>query len=124
MTEPARQLTTDEAVGRFRALIKDEIAGMPPQTAEEAEAAHFRVAEHIIGLACPAPARCGDRGCRRDRVCRHLAQVRARRSAGRSSTRGARREPRRCAMRSGCTSRRDRECQTLWGLTPTRRRRP
>jgi hypothetical protein len=99
MSEPLRQLTIDEAVSEFHALLQEQLGGdpgdgpgdgpvgdwAPPATQEEAEARHFRMAEHLVGLACPDPAACGDPRCRRDALCRHLAHVRTRQAAGKSS---------------------------------------
>jgi hypothetical protein len=95
MSEPLRQLTIDEAVCEFNVLMREQLGegsdagfsgeGARPATPEEAEAAHFRLAERLVGLACPAPAACGDLRCRRDALCRHLAHVRARQATRTSS---------------------------------------
>jgi hypothetical protein len=94
MTEPSRQLTIDDAVGEFYALMLEELGdGLgdgvgdrgAPESHEEAEAGHFRLAEHLVGLACPDPTACSDSRCRRDVLCRHLAHVRRRQATGRSS---------------------------------------
>jgi hypothetical protein len=90
MTPRSRQLTIDEAIGEFQAVLKEELgdspplAAMAPQTPEEAEAGRFRFAEYMLGLACPDPAACADQRCRRNTLCRHLAHVRAQQQGGES----------------------------------------
>src|SRR5262245_10709150 len=90
MTAPARQMTIDQALGEFLALLKEQHdatpAGerAPPLTPKEEEARRFRMAEHLIGLACPDPTACTDQRCRRDRLCRHLAHLRNRQAANKS----------------------------------------
>jgi hypothetical protein len=90
MTDTSRLLTIDEAVGEFIAIARhvlgDAPAGdcLPPETPQEAETRHFLLAQHLIERACP-PAACADRNCRRNAVCKHMARVRARWSAGKSS---------------------------------------
>ena len=91
MTDPSRPLTIDEAVSEFQTMAQDVLGDAPPgdhtplpETPQEAETRRFLLAQHLIDRACPAPAACGDRGCRRDAVCMHLARVRARWRAGRS----------------------------------------
>jgi hypothetical protein len=94
MIDLSRQLTIDDAVSEFSAMIEDGVLGdapLPdggtpaPETPQEAETRHFLLARYLIGLACPATAACDDRRCRREAVCRHLIHVRDRWSAGRSS---------------------------------------
>jgi hypothetical protein len=94
MMDPSRQLTIDDAVSEFSAMIEDGVLGdapLPvsdtpaPETPQEAEVRRFLLAQYLIGLACLAPAGCGDHRCRRDAACRHLVHVRDRWSAGRSS---------------------------------------
>ena len=91
MTELPRQLTIDEAMGEFRAMVQDELGDPepgdcgPPETPEEAETRRFRMAQYPIGLACPASATCPDYRYRRDAECRHLTHVRARWKARKSS---------------------------------------
>jgi hypothetical protein len=91
MTTLSRPLTIDEAIGEFQAMVVDELGeaepgacGPPLETPAEADSRHFLLAQYLIGLACPVPAHCRDRQCRRD-ICRHLARVRARWSARKSS---------------------------------------
>jgi hypothetical protein len=91
MTELSRQLTIDEAISEFQAMVQDELGdapiadGGPPETPEEAETRRFLAAQYLIGLACPAPAACRDHRCRREATCRHLVHVRGRWSARKSS---------------------------------------
>jgi hypothetical protein len=93
MTEPSSPLTIDEAVSEFQTMVEDALgeappgggAPPPPETPQEAETRHYLLAQYLIGRACPSAAACRDRGCRRDGECKHLARVRARWSAGRSS---------------------------------------
>jgi hypothetical protein len=107
MIDPSRHLTIDDALGEFSAMLEDLIEnGSPngpenvlqnglggavtaghgtPETPEEADTRRFLLAQHLIGLACPAPAACADPRCRREAACRHLLHVRDRWSAGRSS---------------------------------------
>jgi hypothetical protein len=93
MTEPPRQPTIDQAMGEFCALLNERPDDLddappgdcrPPQTPEEAEAACFRMAEHLIRLVCPDPAACADQRCRRDGLCRYLVHLRDRQSANKS----------------------------------------
>jgi len=99
LTEHTRRLTIDEAVSEFHALVRDQLDDAPmddptgnrqvdpgpPETPQEAETRRFLMAQYLLGLACPAPTACRDYHCRRDSECRHLARVKARWSAGRSS---------------------------------------
>jgi hypothetical protein len=96
MRDPSRQpampaLTIDDAVSEFGAMVQDVLGDAPPdgwappETPQEAETRHFLLAQHLIGLACPAASACGDQRCRRDAMCRHLAHVRDRWSARKSS---------------------------------------
>ncbi|MFZ1104701.1 MAG: hypothetical protein WAN86_17935 [Hyphomicrobiaceae bacterium] len=90
MPEPSRLLTIDEALSEFQAVVQEELGdpmageSLPPETAAEAEARRFRMAEFLCGLACPDPTRCADQRCRRDRLCRHLGYIKMKESAGRS----------------------------------------
>jgi hypothetical protein len=95
MSEHQQQLTMDQAMGAFRAMVRDEMgeAGpdpggpldMPVETPEEAEIRQFLMAQYLINLACPSVSGCRNTHCRRDRTCRHLARVRARWSERKSS---------------------------------------
>jgi hypothetical protein len=91
MTTRSPQLTIDDAVGKFHAVLKEELGDAPPlapmplETPEEAEARLFRFAEYLLGQACPDPAACADPRCRRDVLCRHFARVRAKQQSGASS---------------------------------------
>jgi hypothetical protein len=82
------QLTIDEAIGEFQAVLKEELGdnrpltAMPPETPEETETRLFRLAEYMLGLACPVPAACTEQRCRRNALCRHLAHVRAKQQSG------------------------------------------
>jgi len=104
MTDHSRPLTIDEAMSEFRTMVQDVLGDEPPdghaplaETPQEAETRRFLLAQHLIDRACPAPAACSDRGCRRDGMCQYMARVRARWSAGRSSH--PRRPPGGCAAR-------------------------
>ena len=90
---PSPALTIDEALGEFQSMMEDVFGDAPagagalplPETPQEADTRRFLLAQHLIGRACPAPAACADPGCRRNAVCKHMARVRARWSAGRSN---------------------------------------
>jgi hypothetical protein len=90
MMKPSRQLTIDEAIGEFQALLQEQLGDVPPgacgppQTPEEAEARRFQMAEHLVRLACPDRTLCADYRCRRDAICRHLAFVLTRQRTGKS----------------------------------------
>jgi hypothetical protein len=90
MTVPSQQLTMDEALSEFRAVVQEELGdlapgeALPPETPEQAEARRFRMAELLVGLACPDPRACGDPRCRRAAVCRHWQYVKMKESAVRS----------------------------------------
>jgi hypothetical protein len=92
MTNPSPPLTIDEAVSEFQTMVQDVLGDAPPgehtplpETPQEAETRRFLLAQHLIERACPAPAACRDRRCRRDPMCKHMARVRARWSTGQSS---------------------------------------
>lgn len=124
MIDPSHQITIDEALAEFRAMIEDGVLGgapLPsrgdaptpapaPETPQEADTRRFLMAQYLIGLACPAPAACGDQRCRREATCRHLVHVRDRWCAGSSSH--PRRPPGADALRNAIriyvASRRDR----------------
>ena len=66
-----QKLTVDEAVAEFYKILEAELG--PPiaapsragaaETPAEAEARYFRLAEDLLRLACPDPARCTDPRC-------------------------------------------------------------
>ena len=93
MSVPTRQLTIDEAVSEFHALMQDHADDVPPgvgdpglpETPQEAETRRFLMAQYLLGLACPTPKACHDYRCRRDTSCQHRERVKARWSAGKSS---------------------------------------
>jgi hypothetical protein len=81
-----QKLTVDDAVAEFYKILEAELG--PPtaalsragaaETPAEAEARRFRQAASLLRLACPDPTRCTDQRCRRNRLCRHFADLRAR----------------------------------------------
>ena len=85
------QLTIDEAIAEFQAVVREELGDRPlpaartHQTPEEEEEGRFRVAEFLLGLACPDPRACADTRCRRNVLCRHFERVRAKRASGKAS---------------------------------------
>jgi hypothetical protein len=94
MIDPSLQLTIDDAMAEFSAMIDDlplngsgngRACALPQETPQEADTRHFLLAQYLIGLACPAPGACGDPRCRRDGACRYLLQVRDRWNARMSS---------------------------------------
>ena len=91
MREPIPQLNVDEAMAEFQAVARDLLGDSvarrraAPQTPEEAEDSLFRFAESILSLACPDPTACTNEYCRRQRICRHFARVRAKRASGQSA---------------------------------------
>jgi hypothetical protein len=84
-----RQLTIDQAIAEFQAVVREELgddfspAATPPQTFEETEEERFRFAELMVALACPDPRACTDHRCRRNALCRHFQRVLAKRASGR-----------------------------------------
>ena len=78
------KLTLDEAVAQFYRLLREawgpqlESCSYGPEAPEITEARYFRWAEALIGVACPEPADCANRRCRRSGRCRHLADLAAR----------------------------------------------
>jgi hypothetical protein len=86
-----RQLTIDQAVAEFQAVVREELGDDPlpsatvPRTPEEAEDERFRFAEVMVALACPDPRACTDHRCRRNSLCRHFERVRAKRACGQAS---------------------------------------
>ena len=85
MTDVPTKLTVDEAVAEFFKMANALLGSAPtgqtrptvPETFEEAEARRFRLAKHVLSLACPDPRTCRDHRCRRDRACRHFVDVHA-----------------------------------------------
>jgi hypothetical protein len=71
--------------------------GSQPTPAED-EDLRFRCAEVLLLIACPDPALCADRRCRRGGVCRHLVDLEARRK-GRYHAPNSRRTPGASALR-------------------------
>jgi len=103
---PLQKLTVDEAVAEFYKILEAKLgpatatpwrAG-PPETPAEAEARYFRLAASLLRLACPDPTRCTDQRCRRSRLCRHFADLRARQQ-GRPGQPPTRRTPGADALR-------------------------
>jgi hypothetical protein len=92
MGTPIRQLTVDQAIGEFRALLREELGDAPddqpagdvaaPATPEQDEESRFACAELILSLACPDPRACTDPRCRRHALCRHFGRMRAKRASG------------------------------------------
>jgi hypothetical protein len=95
MPEHQRQLTIDEAMGEFRAMVEEELGDGGPapgagpggriETPQEAETRQFLMAQYLIRLACPSASGCRNAQCRRDAMCRHLVRVRAKWSERKSS---------------------------------------
>jgi hypothetical protein len=48
-----------------------------PATPKEMEAQRFQFAEKVLRAACPDPRLCTNHRCRRNRLCRHFADLRA-----------------------------------------------
>ncbi|HEX2172061.1 MAG TPA: hypothetical protein VHL09_06410 [Dehalococcoidia bacterium] len=85
MSDKTNDLTVDEAVTEYLKAARERYESLPPRpeappaapaTFEEAEAECFRLAEHILSQMCPDPGTCSDRRCRRDRLCRHIVDLR------------------------------------------------
>ena len=85
MTYVPQNLSVGAAMANFSKLM-DAIHGpsryaparaSAPPVFAEAEAERFRIAENILAAACPAPARCDQHRCRRNRVCQHFERLRA-----------------------------------------------
>jgi len=84
-----RQLTIDEAIAELQAVVHEELGDADAATRtttqgtpEEKEEACFRLAELLLGLACPDPRACTDQHCRRRTLCRHFERVQAKRASG------------------------------------------
>ncbi len=88
MSQQPQLLSVDEAMAEFMRALPEVYGdilpapGTPRASREEIEANHFRLAEHLLHLACPDAGACTDQRCRRDRLCRHLAFVRDKREKG------------------------------------------
>jgi hypothetical protein len=88
MTTHPQLLSVDEAMAEFQVTVRDVLGDSPPTrgaqqaSPEEAEANYFRLAEVVLGLACPDPKACADPRCRRDRLCRHFVFVRDKQEKG------------------------------------------
>jgi len=91
MTTTIRQLTVDDAIAEFQAVVHEELGDCPAPTAgtamtpEEVEDTRFRFAELMLSLACPDPRACTDQQCRRKALCRHFERVQAKRASGKAS---------------------------------------
>ena len=77
-------LTVDEAVAEFMAGMQQRLGSAPAEsysygaeTLEQAEARRFNFAEEVLRVACPDPRLCTHHRCRRNRLCRHFADLRA-----------------------------------------------
>lgn len=88
MSIPIRQLTVDQALGEFQALLREKIGDdaaadvAAPGTPAEEEESRFACAELILSAACPDPTACTDHRCRRASLCRHFERIRAKRESG------------------------------------------
>ena len=88
MNQQPQLLSVDEAMAEFMHVMSDAYGdsppapGTPPLSPAEKEADRFRLAEHLLHLACPDAGACTDQRCRRDRLCRHLVFVRDKRENG------------------------------------------
>jgi hypothetical protein len=90
MNEPDPHLSVDDAVAEFMTTIKLHLGSAPhecsrpsAETPEQAEARRFKLAETLLRAACPDPRLCTHHRCRRDRLCRHFADLRAVRDGSR-----------------------------------------
>jgi hypothetical protein len=82
MTDPHQTISVDDAVSAFIASLKQRLGteGDGPcgsETPEEAEDRRFRFAEDVLRAACPDPRFCTHHRCKRTRLCRHFADLRA-----------------------------------------------
>jgi hypothetical protein len=107
MTDKRSILTVDEAVAEFMQAARERLDSLPPpaathdstpKTFEEAEAERFHFAELLLNQLCPDPGRCIEQRCRRDRLCRHIVDVRAMQKAGNQDP-SSRRSPGAVAVR-------------------------
>lgn len=46
-----------------------------PQTPDEEDALRMRIVRRILELRCKDPAKCGDAGCRRHKMCRKKMEL-------------------------------------------------
>ena len=87
MTLPIRQLTVDQALGEFQAMLREKMGHDPAPdigatgTPAEQEESRFECAELILRAACPDPRACTDQQCRRGMLCRHFERIRAKRES-------------------------------------------
>jgi hypothetical protein len=79
-------LTVDEAVAAFFVVMKQHYGltsdgtfsdGYSPKTSQQAEAQWFHMAEKALRAACRDPRLCTHPRCRRNRLCRHFADLHA-----------------------------------------------
>ena len=91
MTTPTHQITVDDAMAEFQAMLRAAFGDRPPNapagpiTPEEQEEGLFRFAEVVLSLACPDPRACSHPRCRRNVRCRHFVRVEAKRASGKAS---------------------------------------
>ena len=91
MNTPTRQLTVDDAMAEFQAMLREVLGDSPSDaplrrmTPEEQEEGLFRFAEVVLSLACPDPRTCSHPHCRRNVRCRHLARLETKRDSGKAS---------------------------------------
>jgi hypothetical protein len=84
MNDVPSKFSVDEAMAGFSQLANslprlpdaEPAHGRRPPTFAEAEAQLFSFAEGLLTATCPAPARCSDHRCRRNRLCRHFEKLR------------------------------------------------
>ncbi len=84
MPETPPYLTVDEAVAEFMTGMRQRLGSAPAEsyshgaeTLEQAEARRFHFAESVLRAACPDPRLCTHHRCRRNRLCRHFADLHA-----------------------------------------------
>ena len=91
MNTPSRELTVDDAMSEFQAMLREAFGDNPPgaatrpETPEEREEGLFRFAELVLSLACPDPRACSHPHCRRNLCCRHFARIETKRTSGKAS---------------------------------------
>jgi hypothetical protein len=82
MSKPRPTPTVDEAMAVFSTEMSARFGDGPepqssPLTPQEAEAKRFRFAETVLRAVCPDPTLCSHHHCKRSRLCRHFADLRA-----------------------------------------------